>query len=210
MPRHLRLHHQERRYESRAALMPGQVPVIPDEREQLLAYLEQQRDGLRFAAFGLTDEQARLTPTAGTLSVGGLVKHVAITERHWMDMAVGHDRGLSEQERMDQSANGFRLVEGETLAATLDGFGEVAAETEGRSWPRPRPSGPVPKGCPGSRGPRRLVAALGAAPPGGDRPPRRPCRHRPRVDRRRHDVRADGGAEGWPETEWIKPWRPPA
>ena len=56
--------------------MPGQAPPISDEREGLLAYLRQQRDGIRFAAYGLTDDQARLTPTAGALSIGGLVKHV--------------------------------------------------------------------------------------------------------------------------------------
>ena len=38
--------------------MPGQAPPLPDERELLLAFLNQQRDGLRYAAFGLTDEQA--------------------------------------------------------------------------------------------------------------------------------------------------------
>ena len=57
--------------------VPGQAPPHADERELLLAFLAQQRDGIRNAAYGLTDEQARLTPTAGTLSVGGLVKHVA-------------------------------------------------------------------------------------------------------------------------------------
>src|SRR5829696_8068972 len=65
--------------------MPGQVPPVADEREGLLAYLAQQRDALRFAAYGLTDEQARATPTVSSLSVGGLIKHVANTERGWMN-----------------------------------------------------------------------------------------------------------------------------
>ena len=39
--------------------MPGQVPPISDERDGLLAYLDQQRHVLRVAAYGLTDEQAR-------------------------------------------------------------------------------------------------------------------------------------------------------
>ena len=75
--------------------MPGQTPVLSDERELLLAYIDQQRDGLRYAAFGLTDEQARSTPTASTLSVGGLVKHVAATEQGWIDLVVQRDRGSS-------------------------------------------------------------------------------------------------------------------
>jgi hypothetical protein len=36
--------------------MPGTAPPHTDERELLLAYIAQQRDGLRHAAFGLTDE----------------------------------------------------------------------------------------------------------------------------------------------------------
>ena len=53
--------------------MPGQAPPLTDERDLLLAYLV-QRDGLRNAAYGLTDDQARLVPTANSLSAGGLVK----------------------------------------------------------------------------------------------------------------------------------------
>ena len=33
------------------------------------------------ASYGLTDQQARLTPSVSSLSVGGLVKHVADMER---------------------------------------------------------------------------------------------------------------------------------
>ena len=69
--------------------MPGQAAPHRDERELLLAFLEQQRDGLRFAAHGLTDDQARRTPTAGALSIGGLITHVAATERGWIDLIPG-------------------------------------------------------------------------------------------------------------------------
>ena len=57
--------------------MPGLVAPIADEREGLLAYLAQQRDALRIVAHGLTDDQARATPSVSTLSIGGLIKHVA-------------------------------------------------------------------------------------------------------------------------------------
>ena len=46
--------------------MPAHVPPIADEREGLLAYLTQQRQTLRATAHGLTDDQARMTPTAST------------------------------------------------------------------------------------------------------------------------------------------------
>jgi hypothetical protein len=38
--------------------MPGQAPPLP-ERAQLLAFIAQQRDGIRYAAYGLTDEIVR-------------------------------------------------------------------------------------------------------------------------------------------------------
>ena len=39
--------------------MPGMPPPVADEREGLLAFLQQQRDAVRISAFGLTDDQAR-------------------------------------------------------------------------------------------------------------------------------------------------------
>ena len=68
--------------------MPGQAPALTDERELLLAYLAQQRDGIRYAAHGLTEAQARLTPAASALSIGGLIKHVATMERGWIDLVL--------------------------------------------------------------------------------------------------------------------------
>ena len=48
------------------------------QKEQWLPDLT---SGKKLAAFGLTDEQARLTPSSSSLSVGGLVKH-AIDAKH--------------------------------------------------------------------------------------------------------------------------------
>ena len=68
--------------------MPAHVNPSTDERDLLLGYLAQQRLVLRTAAFGLTDDQARSVPTAGALSVGGLLKHVATTESFWLDVVL--------------------------------------------------------------------------------------------------------------------------
>jgi hypothetical protein len=43
---------------------------VADERDGLLTFFAQQRDALPAAVLGLTDAQARLTPTASTLSLG--------------------------------------------------------------------------------------------------------------------------------------------
>ncbi len=63
--------------------MAGNVRPVVDERDGLLAFLAQQRDALRFAVQGLTEEQATSTPTVSALSLAGLIKHVARTERYW-------------------------------------------------------------------------------------------------------------------------------
>ena len=40
--------------------MPGQARMVTDERDGLLAFLDQMRLVLKVAAYGLTDEEARL------------------------------------------------------------------------------------------------------------------------------------------------------
>src|ERR1700737_4910842 len=111
--------------------MPGQVPPVADERSGLPGYLAQQRYFLRIAAYGLTDEQARETPTRSALSIGGLIKHVATTERGWIDLAVQRSRAPENDasEEDDYHAN-FRLGPDETLASVLQLYDEVAGETE--------------------------------------------------------------------------------
>jgi uncharacterized damage-inducible protein DinB len=106
--------------------MPGNVRPVADERDGLLSFLAQQRDGLRLAAHGLTEEQARATPTASSLSVGGLVKHTATTERGWIDTVLGRTRPMSAE---DYGAD-FRMTPEETVADVLEFYAQVAKETE--------------------------------------------------------------------------------
>ena len=72
--------------------MAANVPPVADERESLIAYLDQQRDAFVSVSHGLTEDQIRIAPTAGTLSIGGLVKHVTTCERGWTErMAAAAD-----------------------------------------------------------------------------------------------------------------------
>ena len=108
--------------------MPGQAPAVSDERELLIGYIAQQRDGLRNAAYGLTDDQARLAPSASSLTIGGLVKHVAEMERGWIDMVLQRERGSTDDQEAAYEDN-FRLGDDETLADALAVLDAVAAET---------------------------------------------------------------------------------
>ena len=128
--------------------MAGNVRPVADERDGLLAFLAQQRDALRFAVEGLTEEQARSTPSASALNLAGLIKHVARTERGWI-IEIMLQREAPDLANRDWATD-FRLVEGETLAGALDYYAEVARETEARvreidDLGRPVP---VPKGVP--------------------------------------------------------------
>lgn len=105
--------------------------TMPRERADLLESLATQRAFLRQTVHGLTDEQARLAPTASELCLGGLIKHVAATERGWVEFI---QRGpvameLSE-EAMAAHAEGFRMGEHETLAGILDDYDKTAQATD--------------------------------------------------------------------------------
>src|SRR6185503_19103624 len=58
------------------------------ERADLVDVLRTHRGLFRLTVAGLTDEQARLTPTVSSLSLGGLVKHVTAVEQQWARFVV--------------------------------------------------------------------------------------------------------------------------
>ncbi len=111
------------------AAEPTTTAPLSSERADLLETLAKHRFFLRHTAEGLTDEQARSTPTASELSVGGLVKHVAITEGRWADFAVRGPVAMAEGS-YEQHALGFRMLEDETLDDLLAGYADVAARTD--------------------------------------------------------------------------------
>ena len=188
--------------------MPGQAPPLTNESDLLLAFSEQQRDGIRNAAYGLTDEQARLTPSASSLSIGGLVKHAIDMERGWIDMVLQRNQGASQANYEDN----FRLGPDETLAGVLASYDDVARETAeviagisdlGQAVP-------VPKGVPwypddiDAWSVRWVLLHL----------IEEVARHAGHADIIRESI--DGATmyelmaavEGWPATEWLKPWQP--
>jgi len=111
------------------------------ERADLVDVLRKHRTLFRRTLEGLTDEQARLTPTVSALSLGGLVKHVAATEQHWAifivdgpaptpDIDWANVDWANPPPHVQQYADGFRMLEDETLAALLAQYRAVAAATD--------------------------------------------------------------------------------
>lgn len=189
--------------------MPGFVAPVADEREGLLAYLAQQRLALRLTAYGLTDDQARATPTVSELSIGGLIKHAARAERAWMATVQQRHRERSAQAHQA----GFRLAPEETLAWALDEFEQATKETDaviagiadlGQPVPVPQsiPWMPDVKAWSVRWVLLHLIEEM--------------ARHAGHADIIRESL--DGAtafplmaaAEGWPPHPWIQPWTPTA
>jgi len=64
--------------------MPALAPPVANERSALREYLAYHQSAYFAVSYGLTDEQARSTPTVSALSIGGLVKHATGLQRSWM------------------------------------------------------------------------------------------------------------------------------
>ena len=109
--------------------MPLFARPVTDERDGLLTFLAQQRDALRASVLGLTDEQARATPAAGDLSLGGLIKHSARTERRWVLAGIA-GQPLPGLWPVENWADDFRVDPDETLAGLLSYYADTARQTE--------------------------------------------------------------------------------
>ncbi len=101
------------------------VPTIHDESHGLAEYIDQQLEALRASAFGLTEEQARLTPTRSALSIGGIIKHTSFVirppERHEESIPEG---GEITEDAYAAFMDTFALRDDETLAGTIATFDE--------------------------------------------------------------------------------------
>lgn len=114
--------------------MPAMPPPVADERAGLKEYVAAQQYAFRAIAFGLTDEQARSTPSVSSLSIGGLIKHVTSCQKGWMERVAAapqlppaDDRPMEELQQ--EYAEQFVMGEDETLAGILAAFDEQNAET---------------------------------------------------------------------------------
>jgi uncharacterized damage-inducible protein DinB len=197
--------------------MPGTPPPVTSEREALHAFLRQQHDGIRNAAYGLTDEQAHAVPSRSGITIAGLVKHVTHTERMWLERARAGAGGLPADER----PLGERTAEygadwdatHDTLADLLTAFDVQAAATQAAALDEALPLDepvPVPRDSPwfrqdiGAWSVRWVLFHI----------LEEASRHAGHADIVREHL--DGATmyellaavEGWPETPWLKPWRP--
>lgn len=196
--------------------MPAMPGPVADERQALRDYLFQQQYAFHAMAFGLTDEQARSTPSVSALSIGALVKHATGCQRSWMARVVAapepppaDDRPM--EERQAEYADEFTMRADETLASLLEAFAAQSAETLrlvetadlDAAVPVPRDAPWFPKDV-DAWSVRWVVFHM----------IEELARHAGQGDVIRESI--DGatmyellaGLEGWPETDWLKPFTP--
>jgi uncharacterized damage-inducible protein DinB len=185
--------------------MPMHAPQ--DERQGLLAFLEHQRQAVRYAAYGLSDDQARARATPSGLSVGGLVKHLAYGERNWSDRIEALPPGDGA---FEEYMGSFALSDGETLPAALEQYERASVRTDSliggiddlghRVALPPEPWFPDPQQCTVRWILFHLIEET--------------ARHAGHADiiREALDGALSGplmaAVEGWPEDGWVRPWRP--
>ncbi|GAA3712550.1 DinB family protein [Zhihengliuella alba] len=196
--------------------MPAMPGPVADEKSSLLAFLSQQRQNFRTVAFGLTDQQARLTPTASALSVGALIKHVTACEAGWVGrIAAAPEYPASDSVPFEEAAAAYaeqyRMNEDETLEGLIAALDEQERTTESIILAADLDAAvPVPRNAPWF--PRDLEAwsvrwVLGHV-------LEELSRHAGHADIIRESI--DGATwfelmaaiDGMEETPWLKPWQP--
>jgi uncharacterized damage-inducible protein DinB len=195
--------------------MPGQAPIVGDERDSLRVFLAYHQSSYLALAFGLSDDQARSTPTVSALSIGGLMKHATGVQRSWMERAEAAPDFPPQDTRPFEEIvatyqDEYVMREDETLTELLNKFTAQNAETLRILDSADLDTAvPVPQDVPWF--PKdinnwtvrwvihHLINEL--------------ARHAGQADIIRESI--DGatlyelvaGIEGWEETEWIKPWK---
>jgi uncharacterized damage-inducible protein DinB len=198
--------------------MPAMPPPVADERQAIRDYLFQQNYAYRALAFGLTDDQARATPTVSAFSIGTLIKHVTGCQRSWMLRVAAapaappaDDRPADE--RQAEYADQFLMRDDETLAELVDHLEAQNAETLrlvetadfDAAVPVPRDAPWFPKDVEAWSVRWVLFHVIEEL-----------ARHAGQGDVIRESI--DGatlyellaGLEGWLETDWLTPWKPVA
>lgn len=101
-------------------------PLAADEAATLTAFLQYQRDTLRWKCSGLDAEQLSTPLPPSTLTLGGLLKHMSVVEAGWLNQifagGIVRPSWLDESDTDDESWSftTARGAEPEQLVAWLD------------------------------------------------------------------------------------------
>ncbi|QUR69576.1 DinB family protein [Mycobacterium spongiae] len=100
---------------------------MSDERGALREFLAYHQSAYFAVSHGLTDEQARATPSVSALSIGGLVKHATGVQRNWMARVAAAPQAPPRDPRpfdeiAEEFSDEFVMRSDDTLAGLLREF----------------------------------------------------------------------------------------
>lgn len=95
------------------------------ERDDLLALMTDQRTNFLYAVEGLDDAGARARTTVSELTLGGLLKHLGLMQRSWLDVVEG--TAPADVGWADLDPDGNRMTDAETVPGLLEAFHAAAA-----------------------------------------------------------------------------------
>jgi hypothetical protein len=111
------------------------IPVpVAGERQSLLEFVRFHHSALLAVSQGLTDEQARSTPTVSSLCIGGLIKHVTVVAYAWTQQVAMQPEQLSADPwslvgMMSHREEQHEMLDDESLSELLATFDAQTAET---------------------------------------------------------------------------------
>ena len=109
------------------------TPQAHGEKQVLKTYALQQLAQLRTTVHGLSDEQARSTPSASGLNLSGLLRHGGMVAVFWSDAAASAPRPPSPPADIGADSPLEECIDdGSTLPETLDFFDRCVAFTAER------------------------------------------------------------------------------
>jgi uncharacterized damage-inducible protein DinB len=198
--------------------MPALASPVADERSALREYLAYHQSAFFAVAYGLTDEQARMTPTVSELSIGGLVKHVTAMQRTWMArVAAAPDAPPPDPRPFEETAQDYAEQHVMRPDETLDGLLTALRSENAKSLrlvetadldaevPVPQEIPWFPKGLKNWSARWVILHVINEL-----------TRHSGHADIIRESI--DGatmyellaGLEGWAIDGWVQPWKKPA
>lgn len=103
--------------------MSTELPAYPgsalDERAMLTGYLDYYRAVLARKVEGLSREQAARPMAPSTMSVLGIVKHMADVENWWFELVFRGSKRVLIPATADDPDAGFRIEPGETVESVI-------------------------------------------------------------------------------------------
>jgi uncharacterized damage-inducible protein DinB len=108
------------------------VQTTDSERRDLLDTLGKHRNLLRLTVRRLSDADAAQRTTVSELTLGGIIKHVTVTEQRWADFIENGPAAFApaDASAAAEQADSFRTSGEEGLAGLLDRYAAVARRTD--------------------------------------------------------------------------------